>query len=119
MVKLKDLKVGDYIKFLYDDNISIVDKINKKSFTTTRGFTIYESEFKHYFIITEDEARATAIHKYNEELKTLNKNIKELQENLDNISLDNPYYTIDTQAIEVEINDILEIIKEVLKEDEN
>ena len=114
MIKLKDLKVGDYIKFLYDNRVIIVDKINKKSFTTTRNVTIYESEFKYYFVITEEEARATIVHSYNEELKELNKHLKELQENLDTISLDNPYYTIDTPAIEVEINDILENIKEVL-----
>lgn len=117
MIKLKDLKVGDYIGFLYDNRVGIVDKINKKSFTITRGVTIYESEFKHYFVITEEEARASVIYKYNKELKELNKHLKELQENLDTISLDNPYYTIDTQAIEETINDILENIKEVLEDD--
>ena len=117
MIKLKDLKVGDYVKSIYDDSLRIVDKINKKSFTTKRHGTIYESEFEEYFVITEEEARASTIHYYNKELKELNKNLKELQENLNAIPLDNPYYTIDidTQAIEEEINDILEIIKEVLE----
>ena len=115
MIKLKDLKVGDYVKSLYDNSIIIVDKINKKSFTTARGGTIYESEFKNYFVITEEEARANTIHRYNKELKELNKNLKELQENLNTTPLDNPYYILDVQAIEEEINDILEIIKEVLE----
>ena len=117
MIKLKDLKVGDYVKFLYGDSIMVVDKINKKSFTTKRHGTIYESEFEECFIMTEEEAKASTIHYYNKELKELNKYLKELQENLNAIPLDNPYYTIDidTQAIEEEINDILENIKEELK----
>ena len=57
MIKLEDLKVGDYVGYLYGDEVLIVKKINKKSFTTTIGLTIYESEFKHYFVITEEEAR--------------------------------------------------------------
>ena len=117
MIKLKDLKVGDYVKSLYDDSLIIVDKINKKSFTTRRHGTIYESDFESYFVITEEEARANAIHHYNKELKELNQNLKVLRENLNTIQLDNPYYTIDidTQAIEEEIKDILENIKEELK----
>ena len=117
MVKLEDLKVGDYVGYLYGDEVLIVKKINKKSFTTTIGLTIYESEFKHYFVITEEEARASVVHKYNQELKELNRNLKELQEKLNTISLNNPYYIIDTEAIEEEINDILENIKEELEDD--
>lgn len=114
MIRLEDLKVGDYVKFLYGDSIMIVDKINKKSFTTKRNGTIYESEFEEYFVITEEEAKASAIHSYNKELKELNKNLKELQEKVNAISSDNRYYKIYTQAIEEEINDILENIKEEL-----
>ena len=117
MIKLEDLKVGDYVKYLHTNIIDVVQKINKRSFTTTTGSTIYESEFKHYFIITEEEARASVVHKYNQELKELNRNLKELQENLNTISLNNPYYIIDTEAIEEEINDILENIKEELEDD--
>ena len=117
MIRLKDLKVGDYIKFLYDDSIMIVDKINKNSFTTARGGTVYKSGFEYCFVMSEEEVRASVIHDYNKELTELNKNLKELQENINTISLDNPYYTIDTQAIEEEINDILENIKEELEND--
>ena len=117
MIRLKDLKVGDYIKFLYDDSIMIVNKINKNSFTTARGGTVYKSGFEYCFVITEEEARASIIHDYNKELKELNKHLKELQENLNTIPLDNPYYIIDAQAIEEEINDILENIKEVLEDE--
>ena len=117
MIRLKDLKVGDYVKSLYDDSLIIVDKINKKSFTTRRDGTIYESELENYSVITEEEARANAIHHYNKELKELNKNLKELQENLNAIPLNNPYYILDVQAIEEEINDFLENIKEVLEDD--
>lgn len=124
MIRLKDLKVGDYVKCLYNDDVVIVDKINKKSFTTTRNVTIYESAFKYYFVITEEEVRAIAIHNYSKELKELNKNLKELnkhlkelQKDLDTVSLYNSCY-IDTQAIEDKIDDILENIKEEL-ENEN
>ena len=117
MIKLKDLKVGDYVKSLYYDSIIIVDKINKKSFTTRRDGTIYESEFENYFVITEEEARASDVHMYNQELKELNRNLKELQDNLYKITLDNPYYTIDTEAIDNKITNILEDIKEELKDD--
>lgn len=115
MIKLKDLKVGDYVKFLYGNIIMIVNKINKRSFTTKSNGTIYESEFEEYFVITEEEARASTIRSYNKELKELNKNLKELQENVNTISSDNRYYKIYTQAIEEGINDILENIREELK----
>ena len=115
MIKLKDLKVGDYVKFLYGNIIMIVNKINKRSFTTKSNGTIYESEFEEYFVITEEEARASTIRRYNNELKELNKNLKELQENVNKISSDNRYYKIYTQTIEEEINYILENIREELK----
>ena len=115
MIRLKDLKVGDYVKSLYYDSIIIVDKINKKSFTTRRDGTIYESDFESYFVITEEEAKANAIHHYNKELKELNENLKVLRENLNAIALDNRYYNIYTEAIEMDLNDILENIKEALE----
>ena len=117
MIKLEDLKVGDYVKYLHSDIMDVVQKINKRSFTTTTGSTIYESEFKHYFVITEEEARASVIHDYKEELKELNKNLNELKEILDNTCLRNSWYTIDTQAIEEKINDLLESIREELADD--
>ena len=117
MIKLEDLKVGDYVGCLWSDYVGIVKKINKKSFTTSRRLTIYESEFKDWFVTTEEEARARVIYNYNKELKELNKHLKELQENLNAISLNNPYYTIDSQLIEEKINDLLENIKEELKDE--
>ena len=118
MIKLEDLKVGDYIKSLYNNTILIVDRINKKSFTTTRRcMTIYESEFKQYFVITEEEARASIIHSYNEELKRLNKNLVDTIENVNNYSFDNPYYSVDTEKIERDIIDLLEKIREELEDE--
>lgn len=115
MISLTDLKVGDYVGWIWGNDVEIVKKINKKSFTTTTGSTIYESEFKHYFVITEEEARASIIHDYNEDLKELNKHLKELLDNLELIYGVNPYYTIDTQAIEEKINDLIESIREELE----
>ena len=117
MIKLKDLKVGNYVKYLYSDNISIVQKINKKSFTTTTGLTIYENEFKEFFVITEEEARASVVHKYNHELKVLNEHLKELQEDLNTFNSNNLDYEINTEVIEKAINGILEKIKEKLEDD--
>ena len=115
MIKLEDLKVGDYLGYLYGDIVEIVKKINKKSITTTIGLTIYENELKHYFVITEDEARASIIHKYNQELKELNENLKSLKMSLDFLLKINPYYEVNTEAIEDKINGILEKIKEKLE----
>ena len=115
MIKLEDLKVGDYVENIYSNTVFIVKKINKKSFTTIQGATIYENCFEDCFVITEEEARASTIHSYNKELKELNKNLKELQENVNTISSDNRYYKIYTQAIEEGINDILENIREELE----
>ena len=115
MIKLEDLKVGDYVKFLHSDIIDVVQKINKISYTTTTGSTIYESEFKDYFVITEDEARASAIHNLNEELKEMNELLKKLQEDFDTFNFDNQYYEINTEALDNKINDILENIKEKLE----
>lgn len=114
MISLTDLKVGDYVKYLHTNIIDVVQKINKKSFTTTTGSTIYESEFKHYFVITKEEARASVIHDYNKELRKLNKNLNELKENLGTTPLRNSWYTVDTQTIEDIINDLLESIREEL-----
>ena len=117
MIKLEDLKVGDYVGCIWGDGVAIVKKINKKSFTTTTGSTIYELQFQHYFVITEEEARASAIHSYNQELKELNKNLKSLEMSFDFISKINPNYEVNTEAIEDKINDILEKIKEKLEND--
>ena len=117
MIKLEDLKVGDYVKYLHTNIIDVVQKINKRSFTTTTGSTIYESEFKHYFVITEEEARASVIHDLNKELRKLNKNLEELKENLGTTPLRNSWYTVDAQTIEDIINDLLESIREELKDE--
>lgn len=115
MIKLEDLKVGDYVGWIWGNDVEIVKKINKKSFTTTTGLTVHELEFQHYFIITEDEARASAIHNLNQELKELNNNLKSLEMSFDFISKINPCYEVNTEAIENKINDILEKIKEKLE----
>ena len=117
MIKLEDLKVGDYVGYLYGDDVLIVKKINKKSFTTTIGLTIYENDFKHYFIITKEEARASVVHKYNQELKELNELLKKLQEDINTFNFDNQYYEINTEALDNKINGILEKIKEKLEND--
>lgn len=117
MIKLEDLKVGDYVGWIWGNDVEIVKKINKKSFTTTTGLTVHELEFQHYFIITEDEARASIIHNYNQELKELNNNLKSLEMSFDFISKINPCYEVNTEAIEEKINDILDKIKEKLEND--
>ena len=111
MIKLEDLKVGDYVGSLWGNGVATVKKINKKSFTTTTGSTIYELQFQHYFVITEEEARASAIHDLNYELKELNNNLK----SLDFILKTFPHYEINTEVIEKAINGILEKIKEKLE----
>ena len=115
MIKLEDLKVGDYVGWIWSNDVVIVKKINKKSFTTTTGLTIYELQFQHYFVLTEDEARASIIHNYNQELKELNENLKSLKMSLDFLLKINPYYEVNTEAIEDKINGILEKIKEKLE----
>lgn len=115
MIKLEDLKVGDYVGCLYVNIVDIVKKINKKSFTTATGETIYEREFKEFFVLTEEEARASAIHNYNQELKELNENLKSLKKNKDIISLFTTRYPMDTEALDNKINGILDKIKEWLE----
>lgn len=115
MIKLEDLKVGDYVGYLYGDEVLIVKKINIKSFTTTIGLTIYEFDFKHYYVMTEEEARASVIHKYNQELKELNENLKSLEKNKDIISLFTTKYPMDTEALDNKINGILDKIKEKIE----
>lgn len=115
MIKLTDLKVGDYLRSFYNTYVFVVKKINKKSFTTTKDLTIHEKEFEHYFVITREEARASVIHDLNKELRNLNKNLNELKENLGTTPLRNSWYTVDVQTIEDIINDLLESIREELQ----
>lgn len=110
MIKLEDLKVGDYVNNLWS-GVVIVKKINKKSFTTTLGATIYENGFEDCFVITEEEARASIIHNYNQELTELNSSLKSLDYLLRTL----PHYQVNTQALEDKINDILDKIKEKLE----
>lgn len=117
MISLTDLKVGDYLRSFYNTYVYVVKKINKKSFTTTTDLTIKEKEFEHYFVITKEEAKASVIHDYNKELRKLNKNLNELKENLGTTPLRNSWYTVDTQTIEDIINDLLESIREELKDE--
>ena len=111
MIKLEDLKVGDYVENIYSNTVLIVKKINKKSFTTTQGATIYENGFEDCFVITENEARASIIHNYNQELKELNENLK----SLDFLLKIMPHYEVNAQALDNKINGILEKIKEKLE----
>lgn len=113
MIKLEDLKVGDYVENIYSNTVLIVKKINKKSFTTTQGATIYENGFEDCFVITENEARASIIHNYNQELKELNENLK----SLDFLLKIMPHYEVNAQALDNKINGILEKIKEKLEND--
>lgn len=115
MIKLEDLKVGDYVVCLYVNIVDIVKKINKKSFTTETGETIYENEFKNFFVITEEEARASAIHNLNKELKAMDELLKKLQEDFNTFNFDNQYYEINTEALDNKINGILDKIKEKLE----
>lgn len=108
MIKLEDLKVGDYVENIYSNTVLIVKKINKKSFTTTQGATIYENGFEACFVITENEARASIIHNYNQELKELNENLK----SLDFLLKIMPHYEVNAQALDNKINGILKKIKE-------
>lgn len=117
MIKLEDLKVGDYVGCLYVNIVDIVKKINKKSFTTATGETIYEREFKEFFVLTEEEARASVIHNLNEELKEMNELLKKLQEDFNTFNFDNQYYEINTEALDNKINGILDKIKEKLEND--
>ena len=111
MIKLEDLKVGDYVENIYSNTLLIVKKINKKSFTTKQGATIYENGFEDCFVITEDEARASIIHNYNQELKELNENLK----SLDFLLKTMPHYEVNAQALDNKINGILDKIKEKLE----
>ena len=111
MIKLEDLKVGDYVENIYSNTLLIVKKINKKSFTTKQGATIYENGFEDCFVLTEDEARASIIHNYNQELKELNNNLK----SLDFLLKIMPHYEVNTEALDNKINGILENIKEELE----
>lgn len=113
MIKLEDLKVGDYVENIYSNTVLIVKKINKKSFTTTQGATIYENGFEDCFVITENEARASIIHNYNQELKELNENLK----SLDFLLKIMPHYEVNAQALDNKINGILDKIKEKLEND--
>ena len=115
MIKLEDLKVGDYLGYLNGNIVEIVKKINKKSITTTIGLTIYERDFKYYYVITEEEAKASAIHCLNDELKELNELLKKLQEDLNTFNFDNQYYEINTEALDNKINGILDKIKEKIE----
>ena len=111
MIKLEDLKVGYYVENIYSNTLLIVKKINKKSFTTKQGATIYENGFEDCFVLTEDEARASIIHNYNQELKELNNNLKSLDFLLKNM----PHYEVNAQALDNKINGILEKVKEKLE----
>lgn len=111
MIKLEDLKVGDYVENIYSNTLLIVKKINKKSFTTRQGATIYENGFEDCFVLTEEEARASIIHKYNQELKELNNNLKSFEFLLKTF----PHYEINTEALDIKINGILDKIKEKLE----
>ena len=115
MIKLEELKVGDYVGYIYSDTVVIVKKINTKSFTTTLGITIYENEFRNCFVLTEDEVRASAIHNLNEELKDMDELLKKLQEDFNTFNFDNQYYEINTEALDNKINGILDKIKEKLE----
>lgn len=111
----EDLKVGQYIRSIYSKNIEIIESVNSQYAYTNFKNRIYPKDYKYFFVLTEQDVKASLVHSLNIELENLLFNIQGLQEEVDNLA-NLPYITINTDEIEEDLKDIIIKISELLEE---
>ena len=115
MLNKENLKVGQYVKSIYHKYIEIIESVNSQYAYTNFKNRIYPKDYNEYFILTEQEAKASLVHSLNDELQDLLSNVQDLQKEVYNLA-NLPYITVDTDEVEEDLKDIVIRINEVLEE---
>ena len=115
MLTKEDLKIGQYVKYIYGTYCEIIESINSQYAYTNMKNRIYPKDYKYYFALTEQEAKGHIVYSLNSELKDLLANLKDFEKEVFNLS-NLPYFTVDTEEIENDLKDIMDRFEEVLKE---
>lgn len=115
MLNKEDIKVGQYVKYIYSNNIEIIESVNSQYAYTNLKTRIYPKDYINYIALSNEEVKAESIHCLNDEIQDLLSNIKDLQEEVYNLS-NLPYITIDNDKVKEDLEDIVDRINEVLRE---
>lgn len=115
MITKENLKVGQYVKCIYGKYVEFIENVNSQYAYTNLKNRIYPKDYNEYFVLTEQEAKAYFVHSLNDELQDLLSNLEDFQKEVYNLS-NLPYFTIDTEELEEDLEDIIARAKEVLEE---
>ena len=115
MISKEDLKVGQYVKNIYSKYVEYIVSVNSKYAYTNISTRIYPKDYYRYIAITNEEMRADLIHSLNEEIKDLLDNLNDLKDEVHNLP-NLPYFTVNTDEIEEDLEDVVIRINEVLEE---
>ena len=115
MTSKEDLKVGQYVKNIYRSYVEYIVSINSQYAYTNKSNRIYPKDYYDYIVLTNEEVKAYSVHYLNEEIKDLLDNLNDLKNEVYNLP-NLPYFTIDTDEIETDLDDIVRKINEVLEE---
>ena len=112
IINFNNVKIGDCLLNILTKQITVVTKINTMFIYGAYGHRIYQKDFKYYIKLTLQEVKAMEICSFNDQLKELVNNLKELKSSLN--SINTPYLTIDSREAERDIEYLIDDLKEYI-----
>ena len=86
MITKKDLIVGQYVKYMYGSYVEVIESVNSQYAYTDLKNRIYPKDYDKYFVITEEEAKASLVHSLNNEIQDLLLNLQDFKKEVYNLS---------------------------------
>ena len=111
-INFNNIKIGDCLLNILTKQITVVTKINTMFIYGAYGHRIYQKDFKYYIKLTLQEVKAMEICSFNDQLKELINNLKELKSSLNLINT--PYLTVDSREAERDIEYLIYDLKEYI-----
>lgn len=115
MITKEDLKVGQYVKCIYDEYVEFIESVNSQYAYTNLKNRIYPKDYNDYITLSNEEVKALSVHSLNDELQDLLSNLQDFKEEVCNLP-NLPYLTINTEELEEDLEDIIDRTKEALEE---
>ena len=115
MITKEDLKIGQYVKCIYGKYIEFIESVNSQYAYTNLKNRIYPKDYNNYIALSNEEVKALNVYSLNDELQDLLSNLEDFQKEVYNLS-NLPYFTIDTEDLEEDLEDIITRTKEILEE---
>lgn len=115
MITKEDLKVGQYVKCIYSNYVEFIESVNSQYAYTNLKHRIYPKDYNDYITLSNEEVKALNVHSLNDELQDLLSNLQDFKEEVCNLP-NLPYFTINTEELEEDLENIIIRTKEILEE---